>query len=199
MRTSIVVLAALLSACTIPRSTTGHVAFSGYVIGSSKSEQVSLDVTLPKNYGLGRLDLLVNTPEDFGHKDQTIRVQVVDGRFSVQFPPVDYHANVWFLPPIGASPKQPPKPTYSVSFSDASDEVYVVGFDRDSFKYRVFSRASGREITPDLASWVFTRGVYVPVRDGESEVWHVQVEVSKPGKGLRPTAPPPLRSGKPAA
>ena len=127
MRSAVVLLALLLSACAAPGSKIGRIALSG-TVSESPSDSLSLEVTLPKHYGLGGLDLIMSSPEDFGHKDQTVQVEVVEGRFSFQFPPLAYHATFWLLPPLGAFPKQPPEPAYFVRFSDTPDEVYLVGF-----------------------------------------------------------------------
>jgi hypothetical protein len=181
MRSAVVLLALLLSACAAPGSKIGRIALSG-TVSESPSDSLSLEVTLPKHYGLGGLDLKMNSPEDFGHKDQTVQVEVVEGRFSFQFPPLAYHATFWLLPPLGAFPKQPPEPAYFVRFSDTPDEVYLVGFYRGSFKYKVFNRTSRQELKPEEATWSFSRGEYVPLEDGKTEVWNLRVEASRSKK-----------------
>lgn len=195
MRIGLAFVAVLLSSCAAPGSAIGRVAFSGTVLSSGSTEPVSLEATLPKHYGLGGLDLVMNSPEDFGHKDQTVTIAVRDGAFSFQFPPVVYHVAFWLLPPLGAFPKQPPGPAYFVRFSDTPEEVYLVGLDRGAFKYQVFSRSSRQELKHEEATWSFTRGEYVPVKDADGKVWHLRVEAARSNKAFNPTAAPSLRSG----
>jgi hypothetical protein len=195
MRTEMAFIAALLTSCAAPGSAIGRVAFSGIVVSGGSAAPVSLEATLPKHYGLGGLDLVMNTPEDFGHKDQTVTIEVKDGAFSFQFPPIVYHVAFWLLPPLGAFPKQPPEPAYFVRFSDTPEEIYLVGLDRGTFRYQVFSRSSRQELKHEEATWRFTRGDYVPVKDADGKVWHLRVEAARSNKAFNPTATPPLRSG----
>lgn len=187
MRIELALIVVLLTSCAAPGSTIGRVALSGAIVTGGSAIPVSLEATLPKHYGLGGLDLVMNAPEDFGHKDQKVNIEVKDGTFSFQFPPVVYHVTVWLLPPLGAFPKQPPEPAYFVRFSDTPEEVYLVGLDRGTFKYQVFSRSSRQELKHEEATWSFTRGEYVPLKDVDGKVWHLKVQAERSNKAFNPT------------
>jgi hypothetical protein len=166
----------LLSGCVAPGSTIGRLGLSGTLAGGD--DPLSMQVTLPKHYGLGGLDLVLNRAEDFGNRDQTVTVEVKDGAFSHEFPPVVYHVSVWLLPPLGAFPRQPPEPVYQVSFSDAPNEVYLIGIDRGGFRYDTFDKSTRQKLKPEAASWRITKGEYVPI-DQKNRIWHLRIEGMK--------------------
>lgn len=177
-------LAALvvLSGCAAPGSTIGRVGLSGTLAGAE--ELISIEVTLPRTYGLGGLDLVLNRPEDFGNRDQTVTLPVKGGTFSYEFPPVVYHVTVWLLPPLGAFPKQPPEPVYQVSFSDAPNEVYLIGIDRGAFRYEALEKSTRQKLKPETASWRITKGEYVPI-DEKNRTWYLRIEGMKPNRAIK--------------
>lgn len=179
------VAALLVSACAAPGSSIGRIAFSGQV--ARAPEKLALEVTLPKHYGLGGLDLVMNEPEDFGHKDKTIKIEVTGGSFSHEFEPLVYHITFWLLPPLGGYPRHPPAPVYVVRFSDAPEEVYLVGMDDGAFRYEVYARATKEKIKHEEATWLLDEGDYVLVETDGKDVWHLKIK-AKPNKALQPTA-----------
>jgi hypothetical protein len=56
------------------------------------------------------------------------------GSFSHIFDPSIYHITFFLLPPLGAFPRQPPKPFYGVHLPS---RTYFVGYDHDHFDYRI--------------------------------------------------------------
>lgn len=169
-----VIAALMLSACAAPGSSFGTIAFSGQV--EKAPERLALEVTLPKAYGLGELDLVMNEPEDFGHKDKTVHVEVADGTFSHEFEPLVYHVTFWLLPPLGPFPRHPPAPVYLVRFSDAPDEVYLVGMEDAAFRYEVYARATKEKMKHEDATWILDEGDYVSVEEDDTEVWHLKIK-----------------------
>lgn len=141
---------------------------------------LTIEVTLPKNYGLGGLDRAFGESEDYGSKNVTVTVPVSAGTFAIEFPPVAYHITFWLLPPLGAFPRHPPSPVYVASFSDAPHEVYLVGMNHDQFDYRVYDRTSRRQKPKSAATWSFVHGEYVPIESGKKKVWHLRIKITKP-------------------
>lgn len=180
--------AALLSACAAPGSSIGRIAFSGHV--TSAPDKLALEVTLPKHYGLGGLDLVLNAPEDFGRRDQTIRIDVQEGSFSHEFKPLVYHITFWLLPPSGAFPRHPPAPVYVVRFSDAPGEVYLIGMDGGDFRYEVYARDTRKKMKHEDATWLLHDGDYVSVESGDKDVWHLKIH-AQPGKAREGDGPRP--------
>lgn len=129
----------------------------------------------------------MNEPEDFGHKDKTISVKVNGGSFSHEFEPLAYHITFWLLPPLGGFPRHPPAPVYVVRFSDAPEEVYLVGMDDGAFRYEVYARAAKEKIKHEEATWLLDEGDYVLVETDGKDVWHLKIK-AKPNKALQPTA-----------
>jgi len=180
----ILLCAALLGACAAPGSSIGRIAFSGHVVEAP--EKLALEITLPKHYGLGGLDLVMNEPEDLGHKDKTINIEVAGGSFSHEFEPLVYHITFWLLPPLGAFPRHPPAPVYMVRFSNAPEEVYLVGMDSDNFRYEIYVRATRKTMEHEAATWLLQDGDYVSVETDDKEVWHLKIK-AEPNQVLQPT------------
>ena len=99
----------LCTGCAAPGSALGRIALSGTV---ESTKPLVLKVTLPMEYGLSRLDLAFSDPNDFGHTDQRVDIDVDESEFHHEFPPVIYHILMWFIPPLGSYPKQPPEPQW---------------------------------------------------------------------------------------
>jgi len=189
---------AAAAGCVAPGSAIGRLGFSGSIVTESVPPlSPSIQVTLPKHYGLGGLDPYFGQPEDYGHRDQTVTVQVQDGKFSVDFPPVVYHVSVWLLPPLGAFPRHPPSPTFFVYFSDTPDEVYLVGIDRGTFRYKVLDRASWSEKPADRAAWQIIHGEYSARGAGRQAVWYLHIEAKRPNNSVEPTRALSGASGSP--
>lgn len=186
MRTLALSLATIvtLSGCAAPGSAIGRIGFSGNLDGVPLDRPVSLRVTLPKAYGLGGLDLVMNTAEDFGQKDQTIFIELKAGSFEYEFPPLVYHITFWLMPPLGAFPRQPPAPVFVVTFPDANNEIYLVGMDGDNFRYDVYKGTSREKLKHEAASWLIEHGDYTR-REGEPAVWFLRIK-AKPNPVLRP-------------
>jgi hypothetical protein len=159
MRRFVVTLActALLGACAAPGSSIGRIAFSGQIAGVH--DRLSLEVTLPKHYGLGGLDLATRTPEDFGQNDKVVTVDVKDGAFSQEFGPIVYHVTFLLLPPLGAFPRHPPSPVYTVRFSNARKETYLIGMDGSNFRYEVYGTETRQKMKHEEAAWLLHVGI----------------------------------------
>jgi|SRR5262245_23157615 len=176
------------SGCAAPGSALGHLGFSGAVSEPNSAAPLTIAITLPRDYGLGGLDRAFGKPEDYGHKDHTVTTAVSEGTFTVEFPPVVYHVTFWLLPPLGAYPKRPPAPVYYVSFSDAPEEVYLVGMKGEEFDYRVFDRASRQARPKTAAAWSIVDGKYLLVDSAGKKVWHLRITITKPRPASGPAA-----------
>jgi hypothetical protein len=115
--------------CVAPGSSIGHVALRGSVqtaAGQGLSDR-EVQFILPAAYGLGGLDLVLNEPEDFGHRDQSFTVTTdANGEFSYDLGDHIYHVGCWLLPPIGCFPKAPPPPFVLVRVPSFPGEYYAV-------------------------------------------------------------------------
>jgi hypothetical protein len=126
----------LLNSCAAPGSAFARHSVHGKIVDSHgrgvSGKQVEL--VLPASYGMGGLDAMTGQPEDHGHRNQHATV-ITDrhGEFSHEFSSV-YHITFFLLPPLGAFPRQPPKPFYGIR---VAPRTYFVGFNDDHFDYRV--------------------------------------------------------------
>lgn len=176
-----------MTGCVAPGSAIGRVGFSSTIEQVRPAAGTRMDVWLPKEYGLGGFDQVFASPEAFGHKDQVLSADVSGESVTLDFPPLVYHITMWLLPPLGARPKQPPPPAYFVRFSDAPDEVYLVGMARQGFDYRVYDHDTRQEKAKVDATWQFLRGAYERVEGREQETWHLKVGMARTGNSpLRP-------------
>ena len=121
----------------------------------------------------------MNGGEHGAHAQPPVTVAVVNGEFSYEFPPTLYHSAFFFLPPIGFYPRNPPPPTFMVSFSDAPNEAYIVGFDRRAFRYEVYSHLSRQPMAREDATWVIDSGEYVKLGTADRPVWHLRLQASR--------------------
>lgn len=179
-RIAIIAACALAScSCAAPGTRVGSIAISGTVIDRDSTTPVSLEVALAPDYGFSRLDLMMSEAEHPGQEKPPTIVEIVDGKFSHEFPPFAYHAVFFILPPIGPYPRHPPAPRFTVIFSNAPDEAYIVGFDRDIFRYEAYSRLSHKPIVRDTATWVIDSGEYVKLGAPDAPVWHLRLRASR--------------------
>jgi len=165
----------LLAACAAPGSALGRIGISGAVVSDQPLD--SIQVTLPKYYGLEGLDLVMNKPEDFGNTDRTVLIHVVGGQFSYEFQPIVYDIIFWLLPPLGPFPRHPPEPYFTVAFSGTPDEVYLIGFEKGTFRYKVYSRSSHAQLAHDRASWIIEKGEYVKEHGADHDRWVLRISV----------------------
>lgn len=126
---SVIISFVLIQGCVAPGSAIGNLKIQGEIytnLGSPISGR-ELEFILPASYGLGGLDLVLNKPEDFGHKDQRFTV-ITDheGKFEYDFGPQGYHMGCWLLPPVGCFPKRPPAPFLLVRFPENLNEYYAI-------------------------------------------------------------------------
>jgi hypothetical protein len=179
-RLAIVAACALAGAgCAAPGSRLGRIAISGTVVGRDSGSPLSLEVTVPEDYGFSRLDLMLSEAGDGQRSSQPVTVEVVNGDFSHEFPPFVYHTTFFILPPIGPYPRHPPPPTFRLAFSDAPNEIYIVGYDKGAFRYEVYSHISRALIAREHASWVMTGGEYVKLGTDDTPVWHLRIQASR--------------------
>ncbi len=165
----------LLASCAVPGSSLGRIGISGAIVSGKPLD--SIQVTLPKSYGLGGLDLVMNKPEEFGNSDRTVIVRIVGGQFSYEFQPIVYHIAFWLLPPLGPFPRHPPTPFFTVAFSATPDEVYLMGFERGAFRYEVYSHSSHAHLAHDHASWIIESGEYVNEHEADHDRWVLRIRV----------------------
>ena len=165
----------LLAGCAAPGSALGRIGISGTIVSGQPLE--SMQVTLPKSYGLGGLDLLMNKPEDFGNTDRQVVVHVADGQFSYEFQPIVYHITFWLLPPLGPFPRHPPEPFFTVAFSSTPDELYLMGFEKGVFRYEVYRRSSHAHLAHDHASWIIETAGYVKEHVADHDRWVLRIRV----------------------
>ena len=168
-----------LTGCAAPGSKIGRVGFSATVERVPTPVKTRIEITLPKDYGLGGFDRVFPGPEAFGHRDQTASAELSGEPVKIDFPPLVYHITFWLLPPLGAFPRHPPPPMYWVSFSDAPEEIYLLGMNRGQLDYRVYNRGTRQECPKGDAAWQITRAEYKPVGTGENETWHLVVALTK--------------------
>ena len=166
----------LLSGCVAPGSRITHIGLSGEFLNPQNA--MTIKAMLPKEYGLGGLDLVMNKPEDFGHTDQVIDIDVIDSKFSYEFPPMVTHISFWILPPLGGFPRNPPAPFYFIRFSNVPDETYLIGIDKNDFRYKVFNNDLARsEFDPAEAYWNIVEGRYTEKE--KTGVWYLNIRVEK--------------------
>ncbi len=123
--------------CVAPGSSVGRVSIDGTLV-SVTDEPIpdkEIQIILPAAYGLGRLDLIMNKPDDFGHKDEQFFV-ITDSARNFHYVIGDrlYHVSCWWLPPVGCFPKRPPAPFLLVRLSDSSNEYYAIETYNGEFK-----------------------------------------------------------------
>lgn len=180
----IVSILSLCAGCAAPGSSGGLIAISGSIERPESETPLFLKAILPKEYGFSNLDLALSNPEDFGHLDQTVRIDVEGSEFTYTFPRVIYSALIWYIPPLGPDPKHPPPPWFYFAFSDAPNETYLIGMLRGEFKYRVFDKTIRQEIDASQASWKLGNAEYVPIPDhNDVEVWHLRFHADKVHEG----------------
>jgi hypothetical protein len=180
LRLAIVAVCAVAGlGCAAPGSRLARIAISGTVIERDAPIPISMEVALTPDYGFSRLDWMLSESKDRQQATPPVIVEIVDGQFSHQFPPFAYHGTFFMLPPIGFYPRHPPPPTFTVSFSDASSEAYVIGFDRGTFRYEAYNRVSRSPIARDRTSWVIANGEYVRLGTADTPVWHLRLHVSR--------------------
>ena len=132
--------------CVAPGSSAGMLKIEGSLVTSSNNPLAfqEIELIIPATYGLGDVDLLLNSPEDFGHKDQKIKA-VTDskGSFSLDLGKRVYHVDVWIFPPLGGKPNRPPALLIFARFPNNNSEYYV--FNTYNGAYKIFDY-SGSEL-----------------------------------------------------
>ena len=127
----------VLNGCAAPGSAIGGLRIQGSVVSESDNPipNKEIEFMLPAAYGLGGLDLVMNSPEDFGHKDYRLKVITdQDGNFEADLGEHVYHMTFWLLPPLGGFPKRPPAPFLFVRFPENDTEYYAIQTHDGRFK-----------------------------------------------------------------
>ncbi|WP_445772774.1 hypothetical protein [Shewanella sp.] len=135
-----------LQGCVAPGSAIGNLKISGSVVSSADKPVANkqIEFMLPAAYGLGGLDLLMNSPEDFGYTDHRFVAKTDEnGNFEVNLGERIYHISFWLLPPLGGFPSRPPAPFLFARFPDSESEYYAIQTHDGSFKIYNYS---GKEI-----------------------------------------------------
>ena len=136
----------VLNGCAAPGSAIGSLKIQGSLVSDSDNPipNEEIEFMLPAAYGLGGLDLVMNSPEDFGHTDHRFKVTTdQDGNFEADLGERVYHMTFWLLPPLGGFPKRPPAPFLFVRFSENDTEYYAVQTHDGRFKIYNYS---GKEL-----------------------------------------------------
>ena len=127
----------MIQGCVAPGSSVGILKIQGELTNSQEKpiSNREIEFMLPAAYGLGGLDLIMNSPEDFGHKDQKFKtVTDEQGRFQVDLGGRIYHVSVWILPPLGGFPKRPPPLFLLARFPNNQSEYYAIQTHDGQFK-----------------------------------------------------------------
>lgn len=180
-------LSLLLIGCAAPGSARTRPSVRGRLV-DARGQGIPnrrLDLMLPSQYGLSGLDAVWGKPEDYGHKQQVATVQTdSDGRFSHVFPATTYSITFYILPPIGAIPRQPPKPFFALRTSSIQPDSYLIGANRDHLDYRIWDHNDGK-LRPDVTQKI--TGTFtlqeVPARaDGQEQLkgWEADITVKQP-------------------
>lgn len=142
----IITSAILIEGCAAPGSASGNLKIIGSLVSDNDIPIANRDIEfiLPAAYGFGGFDLVMGSPEDFGHTDHRFMVTTdVNGEFEQDLGGRIYHIACWFLPPVGCYPKGPPAPFLLARFPDIEEEYYAIQ-SRDG-KFKIYSY-SGQEI-----------------------------------------------------
>jgi hypothetical protein len=147
----LLLLVGLQPACVAPGSSSGHLSVRG-TLTSDRGQPLAneeLRLLLPAAYGLGGLDLVMDKPEDFGHRDQVFTTTTgSNGEFFYDLGTRIYHMNFWLIPPLGGFPRHPPAPFVLVRITNMPDEYYAV--QTHDGKFKVFTE-DGDELALDRA------------------------------------------------
>jgi hypothetical protein len=147
----LLLLVGLQPACVAPGSSSGHLSVRG-TLTSDRGRPLAkeeLQILLPAAYGLGGLDLVMDKPEDFGHRDQVFTTTTgSNGEFFYDLGTRIYHVNFWLIPPLGGLPRHPPAPFVLVRITNMPDEYYAV--QTHDGKFKVFTD-NGDELALDRA------------------------------------------------
>jgi hypothetical protein len=147
----LLLLVGLQLACVAPGSSSGHLSVRG-TLTSDQGQPLAneeLQLLLPATYGLDGLDLVMNEPEDFGHRDQVFTTTTgSNGEFFYDLGTRIYHMSFWLIPPLGGFPRHPPAPFVLVRVTSMPDEYYAV--QTQDGKFKVFTD-DGEELTIDRA------------------------------------------------
>lgn len=133
-----------VSGCVAPGSSFGLISIEGTLVSATNKPIPDRDIQfiLPAAYGLGGLDLVMNDPEDFGHKDEKFSVTTdSSGNFHYEIGKRVYHISCWLLPPVGCYPKRPPAPFLLVQLPKSPIEYYAIETYKGEFKVYSFEGA----------------------------------------------------------
>ena len=180
-------LSLLLIGCAAPGSVLTQPSVRGRLVDARGHgiPNRRLDLMLPSQYGLSGLDAVWGKPEDYGHKQRVATVRTdSDGRFSHVFPSTTYSITFFLVPPLGAVPRQPPKPFFALRTSSIEPDSYLIGSNRGRLDYRVWDHSSGT-LRPDVTQKI--TGTFtlqdVPARaDGQDKLrgWEADITVKQP-------------------
>ncbi len=148
---ALLLLVGLQPGCVAAGSSSGHLSVRGTLtsVRGHPLANEELQLLLPAAYGLGGLDLVIDEPEDFGHRDQAFTATTgPNGEFFYDLGARIYHVNFWLIPPLGGLPRHPPAPFVLLRVTSISGEYYAVQT-RDG-KFKVFTD-HGDELTLDQA------------------------------------------------
>ena len=128
-------IASALTGCAAPGSAVTQVEFAGKLTDTTGRSlaYTPVQICLPAGYGLAGLDAAWGAPKDYGHADQWVSLTTdANGQFSHRFEPVTYSVTHWLFPPLGPTPKKPPKPVVGLRTRLASGEWFIVYAEGDS-------------------------------------------------------------------
>lgn len=147
-------LFSILAGCAAPGSAIGLLSVEGN-LSSENGEPLKnqkIEFILPASYGFGGLDLVMNQPKDFGHKDQKIDVTTdSEGNFKQELGGTFYHVDCWLFPPVGCYPKAPPAPFVLARIDESSEEYYAI--DTYSGEFKIYNN-QGQEIALEKSKLV---------------------------------------------
>ena len=167
-------LLALLTSCSLPNSKLTNISINGLLIDNNGQAIANklVEVTLPASYGLKEIDKELNYASNRTDSSAKIRTDAT-GNFNYTFNKVHYNTALWFLPPLGNFPKQPPAPSFLIKFFDAENTIYSLGWNNDKLNYAV-QRTKKRTNPP-----YFLKGELLRSTRGEIDTCVANLELKK--------------------
>jgi hypothetical protein len=123
-------LVALLTGCSLPASAHGHLTLRGSVASDAGAPLPGrqVEIILPGEYGMGGRDRRHGvTAEQLARHDEPFGAVTDDkGEFSIDLGDRRYQAALFYLPPLGRFPRNPPSPFLFMRVPSFPDERYAV-------------------------------------------------------------------------
>jgi hypothetical protein len=119
-------------------------------------------------------------PADYGHRDQWVSLSTDgDGRFGHRFEPVTYSVTHWLFPPLGPSPRDPPKPVVGLR-TRLPDGAWFIVYVEGETSRAVRFREQPVERTPLPGGAGKPTVTLRPAADGAPPGWAADVSVALP-------------------